>query len=316
VPAVLPVALLAVAALVVVLPVAVVSRRRLRTAAPAVPPALAADAAVLGRRQRRRLTWALGTGAAAGLYGAGLQWGRPDLLGLPLLLAPILTAATVLLVLLLAPAAGLRTVDPATRAADLTERRPWSFASRWGLVLPASATALLLAYLALTARRATPDDGGRMRAYTLHCPEAGAVATATPYPGGFYGVPLAIGVVVVVVLAALVLVRIARRARLGGPDTFGLDNALRAAASRTVLGVAAAGVLLPFGAVLALAGGSTLGVVGNFGEECRAAAVTAGGWTQSVAGLLLVVLGTGLAMAVPTTARTGLRPEPAAAEVR
>jgi hypothetical protein len=304
--AVLPVALLAVAAPAIVLAVVVVSRRRLRAEAPAVPPALAAEAVALARRQRHRLTWALGTGAAAGLYCAAVQLGRPDLLGLPVLLAPVLAASTVLLVLLLAPATGLGTVGAGTRAADLAERRAWSFAPRWGFVLPASATVLLLAYLALTARLAAPDDGGRMRAYTLRCPDAGVLATATPYPGGFYGVPLASGAVLVVLLAALVLGRIARRARLGGPETFGLDNALRAAASRTVLGVATAGVLMPFGAVLVLGGGSGIGMPGHLDGECSAVALTVGGWTQRVAGLLLVVLGTGLAFAVPAMARTGL----------
>lgn len=110
-----------------------------------------------------------------------------------------------------------------------------------------------------------------------------------------------------VLLAALVLVRISRRARLGRPDAFGLDNALRAAASRSVLGVAAAGVMLPFGAVLVLAGGSPLGMAGHLDGECSAVAVSVGGWTQLVAGLLLAVAGTALARAVPVTARTVLR---------
>ncbi|HEY0357811.1 MAG TPA: hypothetical protein VGD11_04470 [Mycobacteriales bacterium] len=301
----LPAALLPLAVLVVVLPVALLSRRRLRTTAVTIPPELATGALALGGRQRRVLTWALGTGAAVGLYAAIVQVGRPDLVGLPVLLAPVLAAAAVLLVLVVAPPSppsGL----PGPSDVD-TEGRPWSFAPRWGFVLPASAAVLLLGYLALTAGLATPDDGGRMRAYTLACPSASMESTATPYPGGFYGGPLALGAVAVVVLAAVALARIARRPRVGGPETAGLDDALRAASTRAVLGVAAAGVLLPFGAVLILAGAATYSVARNLDGACSTAALSTGAWTQNVVGLLLVVLGTGLALAVPVTARTGLR---------
>jgi hypothetical protein len=302
---VLPAALLPLAVLFVVLPVALLSRRRLRTTAVTIPAELATGALALGGRQRRVLTWALGTGAAVGLYSAIVQVGRPDLVGLPVLLAPVLAAAAVLLVLVVAPPSppsGL----PGPSDVD-TEGRPWSFAPRWGFVLPASAAVLLLGYLALTAGLATPDDGGRMRAYTLACPSASMESTATPYPGGFYGGPLALGAVAVVVLAAVALARIARRPRVGGPETAGLDDALRAASTRAVLGVAAAGVLLPFGAVLILAGAATYSVARNLGGACSTAALSTGAWTQNVVGLLLVVLGTGLALAVPVTARTGLR---------
>ena len=304
----LPAALLPLAVLVVVLPVALLSRRRLRTTAVTIPADLATGALALGGRQRRVLTWALGTGAAVGLYSAIVQVGRPDLVGLPVLLAPVLAAAAVLLVLVVTPPPRPSEVSglPGTSDVD-AEGRPWSFAPRWGFVLPASAAVLLLGYLALTAGLATPDDGGRMRAYTLACPSASMESTATPYPGGFYGGPLALGAVAVVVLAAVALARIARRPRVGGPETAGLDDALRAASTRAVLGVAAAGVLLPFGAVLILAGAATYSVARNLDGACSTAALSTGAWTQNVVGLLLVVLGTGLALAVPVTARTGLR---------
>jgi hypothetical protein len=110
-----------------------------------------------------------------------------------------------------------------------------------------------------------------------------------------------------VVLAALALARTTHRPRLGGPETFGLDDALRAAATRTVLAVATAGVLLPFGAVLILAAAATRSVVRNVDAACAGGSLAVGAWTQSTSGLLLVVLGTGLALAVPATARTGLR---------
>jgi hypothetical protein len=304
--AVLP-ALLPLVALIVVLPVALLSWRRLRAESAAVPPGLAAEAVALDGRQRRVLTWALGTGAAVGLYAAIVQIGRPDLLGLPVLLAPVLAAGAVLLVFVCAPAPRLSEVDTTPPAADLAERRPWLFAPRWGFALPASAAVLLLGYLALTAALASADSGGRMRGYTLDCPAGSMSSTASPYPGGFYGVPLALGTAAVVVLAALAVARIARRPRLGGQETFGLDDALRAAATRAVLGVATAGVLLPFGAVLLLAGGATHSVVGNVDAVCAAGSLSIGAWTQSISGQLLVALGTGLALAVPAAARTGLR---------
>jgi hypothetical protein len=306
----LPVALFSLAALLVVLLVALTTRPRLRTGPVAVPPDLADDTVALARRQRRVLTWALGSGAAAGLYSATVQLGRSDLLGLPILMAPVLAAATVLLVLLLAPAPRLSELD--TGAAD----RPWSFAPWWGFVLPASTAVLLLGYLVLAARNAVPDDAGRMRAYVSTCPSISSGSWASPYPGSFYGVPLAIGTVVVVALAALALARIARRARLGGPETFGVDDAVRAATTRAVVSVASAGVLLPFGAVLMLAGGSTLAEAAHLDGACSAAGLSVAAWAQSLTGLLLVAVGTGMAIAVPVTARTGLRPATQPEEVR
>ena len=102
----------------------------------------------------------------------------------------ILAAAAAILVVLVLPS--VEFWEPkGTRSAELSPRRPRDFARLWVLVLPLASAGALVLTLVLCAFAAEPDGRSIGHSY-------GAIAsgTASPYPGAYYGVPIAASLLV------------------------------------------------------------------------------------------------------------------------
>lgn len=107
--------------------------------------------------------------------------------------------------------------------------------------------AVLLGALAWTAAVAGPDDLGRAgRALAYTCAQGCDAGAHTPWPGSFYAVPMALGLVLLLGLGALAVRGTVRRPRDGSDEQLvRVDDAVRRRSVESV--VAAVGIALSAG---------------------------------------------------------------------
>ena len=152
--------------------------------------------------------------------------------------------------------------------------------TRW-LIALTGALAVLLVGAGLLGGA---DDLGRAgRTLTLDC--GGGVATSSgPWPGTFYGLPIAAAVLAGLVAAALVLGRIVGRPRLGA-DQAGRaeDDRLRRQSSRAV--VAACGILV----AVPLTGSAVFASAVLVAADCGPGWLGFAGWVAAGLGLVSLV---------------------------
>lgn len=213
------------------------------------------DPAVRGELQRirRRLGGCL-LAAVLVLVGGVLAdalW--PDATGLPLTLAPGLAAGLALLGFAVWP-----TVTPAASgqsSATLGRREAWSYGSGRSLLVPAALAIAYLALLAGAAVVASPDDAGLMRSFSQ---TQGALASsAGPFPGSFYGIPLAVVTVLLMASTYAALRRIASSATVSPAPVGGaaaIDRRWREIATRVVVRLSTSALLGYAGASMVFAG--------------------------------------------------------------
>jgi hypothetical protein len=139
------------------------------------------------------------------------------------------------------------------RQAELTPREATSFGPRWGFVLPLVSAALLVVFLIATASLARETD------YTSLSREIGLVnpggyATASPYPGWFYALPLLVVTVLLSGGVLLALWRIAGARSLGSLGLAPLDAAIRRSTTRFVMLLSSSIIVLYLGATSFTAG--------------------------------------------------------------
>jgi hypothetical protein len=189
---------------------------------------------------------------AAGYIGATqLGNGSPGGLGVTALLLPITFGVVHTLVL----AAGELTwprPQGEVRRARLVHRGLLDAAPRWLVRLAVPAVALTAITLVGGALLADADG----RSVTYGNPFAGGLATASPFPGSFYGVPAGIGLLVLALVTAVTLRIVANRPAVATEDE-GIETALRRASAHRVLRVAVGVPLVVTGGLL-FAGGSSL----------------------------------------------------------
>ena len=135
------------------------------------------------------------------------------------------------------------------RRASLQPRTVRDVAPRTPLVALATWTAALLLVLLATGLSAA-DDG---RSITLDHAPLPVSGSAGPYPGGFYGIPVCVGTLLVAAAAVAVLHLVAHRPVVPGLSPAD-DTALRRASARRAVTAAQTVVGLTLAAVLALAG--------------------------------------------------------------
>lgn len=234
-----------------------------RPAAAADDPAVAS--AVLATH-RHTLRWRLGGLAAAVGVPLLLVTGVLPLpvdsapgLGRGLAVAPALGSVLFLLGVvvgeLTAPRARTR-----QRTATLETRRVTDVLPARMAAVVGTGVLLLTALLTATSAAGAPDDLGRPgRALAATCPVDGSGALASssvgPWPGTFYAVPIAAGIVATALITLTGLVVVARRPRPGAAAAT-LDTLLRRQAARNLLlavGVVAFGTLAPVSALVAAA---------------------------------------------------------------
>ena len=270
------------------------------------PPAPAADldqrrlVVDAYRRARVRALTCVGVASVALVAGAVIDQRRPELLGLPLALSPGLAAAAALLAFAVVPT----TVDPGVgpTSASLTPRTAGSFGSRRSFVTPAAVAVAFLAFLAWAAWIAGPDDQGRLRAVSFV--DGPLSSTSSPFPGTFYGLPLAVVTVLLAATTYLALRRIATTPSLPVPMLAEQDQGWRISSTRVVIRVATAALLGYFGATAAFAGvtyrSAASALVLNGGADHGVVA----GACLAVAGVALVLAGVGVAVSAVVGAVT------------
>ena len=189
---------------------------------------------------------------AAGYVGAtNLGNGSPGGLGVTALLIPITFGVVHTLVL----AAGELTwprPQGEVRRARLVHRGLLDAAPRWLVRMVWVAVALAVVTLVGGALLADADG----RSFTYGNPFASGLATASPFPGPFYGLPAGIGLLGLALAAAVALWLVANRPAVATEDE-GIETALRRASAHRVLRVAVGVPLFVTGGLL-FAGGSSL----------------------------------------------------------
>ncbi len=148
-----------------------------------------------------------------------------------------------------------------TRRAVVEVRTASAFLPRPALIAVVVFGTLLTALVVATSVVASADDQGRWgRAFTVACASPpGLVSTGSPWPGGFYAVPIGLTVLIGLIAAGFAARAVARRHRpgRGEPDRLADDSVRRdsaraiAAAMGVMVTVLLAGSALIAGRVLA-----------------------------------------------------------------
>lgn len=258
------------------------------------------------RAHRWRLACCLiGTGAAL-VAGFWLDALFPALLGVPLAVAPGLAASVSLLAYATWPVTEPPRSGPVS--ASLRRRQPWSFAPRRTFGLPLVLAVGYLVLLLAAALVAEPDDTGLLRAFGLT--QGDLSSRSSPFPGSFYGLPLA---AVTVLLAAATYAALRRMAGspavLNGsttPATREVDRRWRAISTSVIVRTATAS-LLGYAAATLMIGGSAILRVARPGNGMTATPWIGVGWTTTVlgaVGLLAAAVVAGSAVAALLSLRS------------
>jgi hypothetical protein len=188
---------------------------------------------------------------AAGYVGATeLGNGSPGGLGVTSLLIPITFGVVHTLVL----AAGELTwprPQGEVRRARLVRRGLLDAAPAW--LVRAATAAVTLATITLVGGALLADTGGRSISYGN--PFTTGLATASPFPGLFYGLPAGVGLIVLGMVTVVALRIVADRPAVATSDD-GIESALRRASAHRVLRVAVGVPLFVAGGLLFVGGRS------------------------------------------------------------
>ena len=120
-------------------------------------------------------------------------------------------------------------------SADLSARRPWSYALVRALVLPTGAGTLVLTVIVGFGFTSWPQDDGLSRAIRFN--SAPHTSTAGPYLGWYDGLPREIVIVLMAVAGVLALARVAASARPTHDPLRQVDKILPVLLSRMIVRV-------------------------------------------------------------------------------
>lgn len=251
------------------------------------PPSSDQSVAAARVHARRGVVAATGVGAVAAIGTAVSRVGDtgPGGLGVTALLVPTAFGIGALLCLLLAELTWPRP-DGAVRRADLVHRSSLDAPPRW--LVRAAALAVVAAGVVLGGGALLADDSGR--GYTWASSDGVFSATSSPFPGAFYGVPAALGLVVVWALALAGLRVVAERPAVTVDDP-ATETALRRASAHRLLRTAVGTTAVVVGGLLAV-GGDALRSAASFDAVWGPAPWVAGllGVAGALAGVVLVLL--------------------------
>lgn len=199
------------------------------------------------------LTWQVGT-----------WW--PQGYGLAYALAASIGAVAGLIAYNLYPRAGWELPAGERAHAELTPRTPTSFAGQWVFALPLATGLTLILGLVLTGLYSSTDENGLHRIYQRRSLsgwgiENGQVvdvqynlSSTGPFPGWYYGVPVILSAVLLIIVVYWSLRRIAATARPTSPDLFGADTALRSLRTIFVMAASSAALAFQIAGLLAITG--------------------------------------------------------------
>jgi hypothetical protein len=266
------------------------------------PQALLVEPVVRALRQARtRALVGVGVATLALVAGLAVDATRPELVGLPIALTPGLAAVVGLLVatwLPSRPAAvpGAGAVPGASVvSAPLTPRTATSFGTRTAFAVPAGVAVVYLGFLAWAAAVAAPDEAGRLREFTVVGP--GWSSSAGPFPGSYYGLPLAVVTVLLAATTLLALRRVALTPVLPVPGLDGVDRHWRVVSTRIIVRISTAALLGYVGGSLFFAGHAIRSAAGSVvaGDPGRPGTAVAGAVLLGC-GVMALVAGVAVAL--------------------
>lgn len=150
--------------------------------------------------------------------------------------------------------------------AELTPRGPASFARQWVFALPLATALTLILGLVLTGLYSSTDENGLHRIYQRRGLsgwgiEDGLVvdvqynlSSTGPFPGWYYGVPVMISTVLLIIVVYWSLRRIAAAARPTSPGLFHVDTTLRSLRTVFVMATSSAALAFQVAGLLAVTG--------------------------------------------------------------
>ena len=150
--------------------------------------------------------------------------------------------------------------------AELTHRRPASFARQWVFALPLATALTLILGLVLTGLYSSADENGLHRIYQRRGLsgwgiEDGRVvdvqynlSSTGPFPGWYYGVPVIISTVLLIIVVYWSLLSIAAAARPTSPSRFHVDTTLRSLRTVFIMATSSAALAFQVAGLLAITG--------------------------------------------------------------
>lgn len=192
-------------------------------------------------------------------------------------LAPLAAAlvALGLLALLVARRRSSAAKEPVVLSAQLRPRGIMSFGPRWALAIPGAAALLLIGLLVVTGLVSSPDSWGRFTLLVVSRNRSEGVPTggyglplsagteSALIPGWFFGVPITVAAVAVLLVAGVLLRSLAQSPRPVEQDLLGIDDLARTLKAKFVAGVSGAGLLTVLGSMGVHAGGAMLTLAGD-----------------------------------------------------
>lgn len=169
----------------------------------------------------------------------------------------------------------LDTAPGSATSAGLRPRGAFSFGPRWALAIPALAAVVLCAWLVVTGLFSSRDAAGRFtllaaeRHLAASDPALGYVGPLTTqtvtadFPGWFVTVPTITATLVLLVLTAVLLHRLAQAPRPTDQELFGVDDLARTLKAKLVATLAGAGLLATLGTVATWTGGAMATLAGD-----------------------------------------------------
>ncbi|NYJ17475.1 hypothetical protein [Nesterenkonia sandarakina] len=156
---------------------------------------------------------------------------------------------------------------PGTRThAELVPRGPGSFARQWVFALPLATAFTLILGLVLAGLHSSTDENGLHRLYQRRelsgwGVEDGQIvdvqyglSSSGPFPGWYYGVPVLVGTVLLIIVVYWSLRRIAAAPRPTSPALYDADTALRSRRTVFVMATSSAALAFQVAGLLAIGG--------------------------------------------------------------
>ncbi|MGD8214297.1 hypothetical protein [Aestuariimicrobium sp. Y1814] len=184
-------------------------------------------------------------------------------LGLVQMAAPGVGALVVLVGLIASPGTG---GTASSSEAELAPRGWNRLGPAWLYGAPAGAVVVMVTAILFFGASGSPDDQGRQRIISV---DSGFMAaTASPYPGWYYGLPALALALVLLVATVVALARIARHPLRGTSQEREAAREWRAGLARVVMAVGTGSALLYTGAMSVMASSATSSVTeGTFSDE-------------------------------------------------
>lgn len=206
----------------------------------------------------------LGCGVAVLMCMIGSWWTLGY--GLPFALAGSVGALVGLLIYTVYPRPSWNSAHSGSAVAELTPRGPTSFARQWVFVLPSVSAATLILGLLLTGSYSATDERGLHRVFQRRSlsgwgVENGQVidvqynlSSTGPFPGWYYGIPVAIFTILMIAVVYWSLRRTAAAPRPPAADLFGADTSLRSLRTTFIMAASSSALAFQIAGLAAITG--------------------------------------------------------------